>query len=116
MSAARNSSQQSPRRQRQLNRPGTLALPSADTTPTCASTSGWIRSWETVGEPSVTMPSTRSGRRTASARANTPPRLWPTIETFRPAGSAKPSRRASSRAQASSEQPTLARIPARRVW
>ena len=31
------------------------------------------------------MPSTRSGRRTASARANTPPRLWPTIETFWPA-------------------------------
>ena len=75
-----------------------------------------MRSWETVGEPSVTMPSTRSGRRTASARANTPPRLWPMIETFWPVCSAKPSSRASSRAQASSEQPTLARIPARRVW
>ena len=75
-----------------------------------------MRSWETVGEPSVTMPATRSGRRTASARAKMPPRLWPTIVTGSPTCSAKPSSRASSRAQASSEQPTLARIPARRVW
>ena len=99
-----------------MNSPGTCALPSADTRPTCASTNGCTLSWDTVGEPSVTMPETRSGRLTASARANTPPRLWPTIATFWPACSAKPSSRASSRAHASSEQATFERIPARRVW
>ena len=31
------------------------------------------------GEPSVTMPETMSGRLTASTRAKSPPRLWPTI-------------------------------------
>ena len=99
-----------------MKKPGTCAVPSAETTPTWASTSGWTRSWLTVGEPSVTIPATRSGRRTASARAKIPPRLWPTIETFSPQASAKPSSRRSSRAHASSEQATLARIPARRVW
>ena len=29
------------------------------------------------GVPRVTMPAIRSGRRTASTRANMPPRLWP---------------------------------------
>ena len=62
------------------------------------------------------MPETRSGRRAASARANTPPRLWPTIVTLPPTWSEKPSSRASSRLHDSSEQATLARIPARRVW
>ncbi len=43
------------------------------------------------------MPDTRSGRRAASARAKTPPRLWPMIATRCPVVSAKPSSRASSR-------------------
>ena len=66
------------------NRPGTRPVPSAPTTPTWASTSGWTLSCVTVGEPSVTMPATRSGRRAASARANMPPRLWPMIATRSP--------------------------------
>ena len=52
---------------------------------------------------------------TASARANVPPRLCPTIETFSPVCSAKPSSRASSRPHACSEHATLERMPARRV-
>ena len=53
-------------------------------TPTCASTTGCTASWETTGEPSVTTPATRSGRRAPSAFAKTPPRLWPMITTRSP--------------------------------
>ena len=95
--------------------PGTRALPSALTRPTWASTSGWTSSWETVGEPSVTMPSTSSGRRAASAFANTPPRLWPMTITRSSWRSAMCSSRASSRRHASSEQSKLARMPVRWV-
>ena len=74
-----------------------------------------MRSIDTDGAPSVTIPATRSGRRTATALASTPPRLWPTIVTRRPVRSASASRRSSSRTHASSEHPTFARMPARRV-
>ncbi len=50
----------------------------------------------------MTIPETRSGRRAASTRAKTPPRLWPMIATRSPEASAKPSRRASSRSRFSS--------------
>ena len=62
-----------------------------------------------------TTPDTRSGRRAPSALANTPPRLWPTITTRSPVRSASRSNRSSIRAHATSEQATLARMPARMV-
>ena len=98
-----------------LNRPGTRPVPSAPTSPTCSSTSGCTRSMPTVGAPSVTMPDTRSGRRAATTRASTPPRLWPMIATRWPVRAASASSRSSIRSHASCEQPTLARMPARRV-
>ena len=69
----------------------------------------------TVGAPSVTMPDTRSGRRVATTRASTPPRLWPTSATLLPVRAASASSRSSIRSQASCEQPMLARMPARCV-
>ena len=113
--SARKPAQHSPRRQRIEKNPGTWPVPSAPTRPMCRSTSGLTASIETVGAPSVTRPSTRSGRRTATTRASTPPRLWPTSVTRRPVRSASASTRCSRRRQYSSEQPTLARMPARRV-
>ena len=68
-----------------------------------------------TGDPSVTMPLTRSGRRTATARARIPPRLWPTIETRSPAAPAICSSRSSRQVTTAAEQSTLTRIPARRV-
>ena len=41
---------------------------------------GAPRAGTRTGEPSATTPATRSGRRAASALANTPPRLWPMID------------------------------------
>ncbi len=95
--------------------PGIRPPPSAATNPTWASTTGCTASIETIGEPSPTMPETSSGRRAASALANTPPRLWPITTTRSPVDSASRSSRSSSRAQATSEQSTFARIPARFV-
>ncbi len=90
-------------------------MPSALTRPIWASTMGWTASIDWVGEPSVTIAETRSGRRAPSARAKTPPRLWPMITTRSSWRSAMCSSRASRRLQASSEQSKLARMPVRWV-
>ena len=73
-----------------------------------ASASAWWAPGASIGLPIVTMPGTRSGRRTASPRASMPPRLWPTICTRRPRRSDDRLEPASSWAAASSVQPTLA--------
>ena len=76
-SAVQKSAQHSPSRQERLKRPGAPSEPSRPTVSTCRRTSGWTASGSSCGEPSVTSPQTRSGRRAASTLARPPPRLWP---------------------------------------
>jgi hypothetical protein len=61
-----------------------------------------------IGLPSVTMPSTRSGRRPARPRASSPPRLCPMTMTLRPRLSAMASTRRSRASDAAWVQPTFA--------
>ena len=49
-----------------VNRPGAPSVPSAPTATTCSATSGCTASGFSCGEPSVTIPDTRSGRRRRS--------------------------------------------------
>ncbi len=66
------------------------------------------------GVPSVITPAIRSGRRTASTRANMPPRLWPIRRIGSSVSDTIISMRRSSARTAFSEQSMLARMPARR--
>ena len=90
---------------------GTRSVPRLPTTPMEASTSGWMFSIPRTGEPSVTMPLTRSGRRTATARAMIPPRLWPTIATRWPVDVGHPLQALHGAAHDGPEQSTLTRMP-----
>lgn len=63
-----------------------------------------------IGLPSVTMLSTRSGRRAAMPRASSPPRLWPTMLTLRSRLIAMVSMRRSRVSEAAWVHPTLACI------
>ncbi len=55
---------------------------------TAPSTTGATLSGPSTGEPSITTVLTRSGLRTATTRASSPPRLWPTSTTRPPARAA----------------------------
>src|SRR3954454_17591492 len=55
------------------NSPGTPSVPSAPTASTGARTSGCTASGSSCGEPSATIPDTRSGRRTARPPPRAPP-------------------------------------------
>ena len=81
-------------------RPGTPARLSRTSTSTLAVSVRWWAPGASIGLPSVTIPDTRSGRRTARPRASIPPRLCPTIRTRLPRRSAIDSSRASSWAAA----------------
>ena len=96
-----------------MNSPGAPSEPSRLTASTCSRTSGCTASGSTCGEPSVTSPQTRSGRRTASTLAMLPPRLWPITTARWPCSATRRSSRCSSRSCPAPAQPTLARIPAR---
>ena len=80
-----------------MNRPGAPSDPSRLTASTCSRTSGWTASGSTCGEPSVTRPQTRSGRRTASTLAMLPPRLCPITTARWPCSATRRSSRCSSR-------------------
>ena len=93
--------------------PGTPARLSRTSISTLAVSATWWAPGASIGLPRVTMPETRSGRRTARPRASMPPRLCPTIWTRVPRRIAIDSSRVSSWAAALSVQPTLAWIEER---
>ena len=99
----------SPATQSSTSRPGRRPGSAAPARRRCAVRLTWWAPGASIGLPIVTMPETRSGRRTARPRASMPPRLCPTM--LHPAcrvGAAIDSSRASSWAAALSVQPTLA--------
>ena len=75
---------QSPATHSSAIRPGTPARLSRTSASRLRANVAWWAPGASIGLPRVTMPETRSGRRTARPRAIMPPRLWPTIRTRRP--------------------------------
>ena len=93
--------------------PRAPSVPSAPTAITPDQTIGLMASGSSCGEPSVTIPETRSGRRRASTFAKWPPRLWPTMAARRPWRCTSSSSRSSRFSIALPEQFTFIRMPAR---